>query len=255
MQLYALENDTLIVCQKAKKGKDYFCPECSAIVRLKRGKRRQSHFFHLKSNSACHLAQKGEPHLRLQEFLEKLLHHEGAELEKQFPSIGRIADVACSNTKKIFEIQCSPISLEEAQNRSQDYQSLGYQVIWILHDKKYNRRSVSLAEQYLRATTTTYFSNMDGAGRGKIYDQFELIANHRRRKKSLPLIVNLQKFLSIPKESHHWTLFHEGDSLDIKRKGIAPEWGQKKKLSFPLFRIIKNFYLICFDRLLRKASK
>lgn len=254
MQLYALENGKLISHFNALKGINYQCPECSSFVRIKTGTYRHPHFFHLKPNRMCHLANKGEIHLFLQKYLKEILREEDPEMEKHFPSIGRVADIACMKTKKIFEVQYSAISLNEVKRRCQDYLSLGYQVIWILHDKRYNKRKASLAEQYLRATITTYFSDMNSLGKGEIYDQIEQIANHRRRGKSAPLPVNLKKSFLNSDEKFSWKLFHEGDSIDLILKGIVIS-SKKRPFSFSFFRKMKNFYLLALYKLLEMASK
>ena len=50
----------------------------------------------------------------------------------------------------MFEIQCSPITAREIEERNSDYQSLGYQVIWILHDSLYNKGRLTAAEYFLQ---------------------------------------------------------------------------------------------------------
>ncbi|MEM8728221.1 MAG: competence protein CoiA family protein, partial [Chlamydiota bacterium] len=64
-------------------------------------------------------------------------------LEKSFPEIHRIADVVYPPKKIIYEIQYSPITLKEVQQRNRDYATLGYTVIWILHDRHFNRKILS----------------------------------------------------------------------------------------------------------------
>ena len=87
-------------------------------------------------------------HLAIQKVLSKSLP--GSRLEHRFPSIGRVADVVYFPKKIIFEVQCSPISLKEVQKRNRDYLSLGFTVIWILHDRHYNKKTLSLAERACR---------------------------------------------------------------------------------------------------------
>ncbi len=78
-------------------------------------------------------------------------------LEKKIEN--RIADAVWEEKKIVFEIQFSPISLEEVQNRCRDYQRLGYTPIWILHDRRFNRPWMSPAEEYLRTHATTFFTD------------------------------------------------------------------------------------------------
>ena len=50
------------------------------------------------------------------------------QLEMIFPTIGRIADVAWLSQKIVFEIQCSPIFLQEL-SRNRDYQKEGWSLV------------------------------------------------------------------------------------------------------------------------------
>ncbi|HSX12292.1 MAG TPA: competence protein CoiA family protein [Rhabdochlamydiaceae bacterium] len=212
MQLYAISQKNLILASRAEKGKDYLCPECKAPLRVRGGQERQLHFFHLSANPHCKQHQKGVIHLKLQLYLQSLLKEEDAQMEYSFPQIGRIADIACLNSKRIFEIQYSPISLEEAAARTKDYQSLGFQLIWLLHDHQFNKRKVTAAELFLRKGAC-YFTDFDENGIGIIYDQFEVVRRGRRLFRGKPTPVDLSK--SLPSHSY-WeklktgydTLFH-----------------------------------------------
>ncbi|MGE5196370.1 MAG: competence protein CoiA, partial [Anaerolineae bacterium] len=125
MQLYALEGNTCIIAQEALAHKDYRCPECAGIVRARHGPHRRPHFYHMHLSKFCRQRQKSEEHIQTQLFLKKCLPQEEAALEKIYPAIGRIADVAWEREKLVFEIQCSPISAEEVKSRTTDYRSLG----------------------------------------------------------------------------------------------------------------------------------
>ena len=122
-------------------------------------------------------------HLAIQNHLKTLLS--GSELEKEFSQINRIADVVWEERKIIFEIQVSPITLQEAQNRCHDYESLGYSLIWILHDKKFNKRLPGQAELFLRAKTSYFASGTF------IYDQQEVIQEGVRAFRGPKLAVDL----------------------------------------------------------------
>lgn len=181
MQIFALKDDgSLIFARQAAKHTDYKCLECKETVRLRSGSQRQAHFYHSHPNGACRLHSKGMPHLMLQYHLIDLLPEGEAELECRFESIGRVADVAWHPQRLIFEIQCSPIGPEEILARNASYATLGYQVVWILHDARYNRYRLSAAEQAL-ADHTHYFSDMDASGIGKIYDQLAVVERGRRK--------------------------------------------------------------------------
>jgi len=225
MQVYAIDENRLVSAINADKGVNYECPECRAHVRLRRGKERQPHFFHLQKSSKCRLSQKGIIHLHLQNFVKSLFG--AAEIESRFPEIGRIADVADFQSKRVFEIQYSPMDLDEAKGRCQDYESLGFQVIWILHDHTFNQSKITPTERFLR-TKTCYFSNMDEKGQGCIYDQLEEVKGKRRLSKSDPYWVNLAVLNKLPRSklpeelfhrSQTWPLYSEGDLIDLSLKG------------------------------------
>jgi competence protein CoiA len=192
MQLYGLSQKNLILASDAEKGKDYLCPECRTTLRARKGQERQPHFFHLQAVPHCRQHQKGIIHLKLQFYIEALLHEEEPKLEYPFPSIGRIADVACLKSKKIFEIQYSPISLEEAAARCRDYENVGFELIWLLHDHRFNKRKVAAAEAFLRQRAC-YFTDFDAKGIGLIYDQREILRDRYRLYRGKKIPIDLKK--------------------------------------------------------------
>jgi len=258
---FGTDQNALVSALHAEKRKDYICPECSFPVRVKGGKHRQSHFFHVESNPTCRQAQKGPIHLRLQSFIKYLLADEGAVMEKNFSEIHRIADVACMNTKKVFEIQYSPMPLEEAKQRCRDYETLGYQVIWILHDHYYNQKKIRPPEPYLRKKTC-YFSNMDEEGNGMIYDQLEEISGKRRRLKSDSVRVNLRKSHPSPPFLRHLylqnrtgPLYHEGDLVDSFLKKDPSFYYLEQTIKRNFVTRLQEAYFIVLYKLLERSSR
>lgn len=181
MQLYAKDsNQNLIAASHALKQLDYFCLECGEKVRVKGGFHRHPHFFHLKlPASICKLQAKGFDHLEVQNYLIGLLPKGEAFLEYPFAEVGRIADVVWLPQKIVFEVQCSPISSGEIEQRNRDYSSLGFQVVWILHDKQFNQDRVSQAELGL-LSRPHFFTDINNQGHGIIYDQFAVIKDRKR---------------------------------------------------------------------------
>src|SRR5437879_13025188 len=116
MQIYALKDKHSIFVAEAIKGKDYLCPECQRVVRLRGGNLRQKHFYHHHKGS-CRQGNKSLTHLALQWHLIDLLPKGEALMERAFPEIGRITDVCWEKRKIVFEIQCSPITEEKAKRR------------------------------------------------------------------------------------------------------------------------------------------
>jgi hypothetical protein len=112
-------------------------------------------------------------------------------LEQPLP--GHFADVAWLKMGLIFEIQCSSIRVQEVEKRIKDYNSFGYQVVWILHQKLFNQRFLSPSELYLREKGICYFTNITIDKQGIIYDQFEKIQGLTRTYRSSPFPVDVGK--------------------------------------------------------------
>jgi len=224
MQFYGLEKERLVLVTNAEKGTDYRCPECLGQLRVRGGPHRQIHFYHLKRPALCRQHEKTLEHLQTQLRIQSILSVGEGILEKSFTAIGRIADVAWEKNKIIFEIQCSPISLEEVHNRCRDYEKLGYKLVWILHDRRFNCRKMSAAENYLRSRLC-YFTNIDERGDGIIYDQLEELRGSRRFFRGPPLRVDVASPILASEEKPFHFL---GDLIDRAQK--LPSGKPKKKV-------------------------
>lgn len=128
------------------------------------------------------------------------------ELEKNLGK--RRADAVWEERKIVFEIQLSPISLQEVLGRCKDYSSHGYQIVWILHEGVFNGHKVSPAERYLRKSYPTYFTNG-----WMIYDQLEVVSGQRRLFQGEPIPVEIREpcipFIQVP--DRDWPLHFIGD--------------------------------------------
>lgn len=225
MQWMALEEERIVFAASADKQKRYRCQECHAWIKLRSGPHRQPHFYHLRRLTSCRQHAKSEEHLGLQLHLANQFPQNEISIERPFKEIGRIADVAWERKKIIFEVQCSPISLTEVKERTCDYRSLGWQLIWILSDKRFNKRRVSAAEHYLREQPC-YFASWNKT-RTLIYDQWEILRGFLRLHKGEPIALQLTRILSPIKPIHkkmqlprclqerllHWPVHIEGDLL------------------------------------------
>ncbi len=277
MQLYALEGDSPILASRAEKSKDYLCPECQGRLRVRGGHGRQIHFYHLATPRLCRQHQKGADHLHLQLRLLELIGEGAAQIESPFPAIGRIADVAWPAQKIVYEVQCSPISLEEARQRTADYRTLGYEVVWILHDKRFNQKKLSPAEKFLRETSC-YFTNIDRLGQGIVYDQFDHVRSYKRFFKGEKLVVSPTRLFPIQRSDlattlpkavadrlAAWKYFAAGDLLDrLMREGnlsgAARQMlfiegrgkGEAKKERLPLKTLLSRAYRSAIDLLIGK---
>ncbi|CUI15815.1 putative transcription factor [Candidatus Protochlamydia naegleriophila] len=248
MQLYALdEKDEIISAESAQKQRDYRCLECASCVRLRSGSHRKRHFYHLEPNRSCRLHQKGAVHLQLQTYFYRHLPEGDCQLEYRMPAIGRIADVVWFSKKIVFEIQYSPITAEEVNRRNLDYQRLGWTVVWILHERRFNHIRLSAAEHLLRYLPH-YFTNMNSQGDGIIYDQFDLIYQGMRRDKMGPLAVDFTQpcpFLidqkgglsleRVRRRAEHSPYFFAGDLSDLelrKREDSYIQNALQKEMAF-----------------------
>lgn len=273
MQLRAYnEKDLVIFAHQAKKQSDYFCLECRGVVRLRSGVHRQKHFFHLSPSQDCRQSGKSMEHLQAQFYLKQLLGEE-CVLEYSFPSIHRIADCAWISKKIIFEIQCSSISQEEVIRRNEDYASMGYRVVWILHDRRFNQRRLSAAELWLQEHPH-YFTNMDMQGKGHFYDQLDAVGKGVRRVLLKPAVVDVSKpvmhdYLGLPavliKRHEQWQLSFEGDWMHRAVYGecvqnVLREDEDKGKRVINVLRWVWRYcisipYRVVFSYMLEKACR
>lgn len=285
MQLYALDlNQQLIFAKQALKQQDYSCLECGKVVRIRSGQHRHTHFYHLASDQACRLNGKSMIHLQVQFCLNRLLPD--SSLECRFPEIKRIADLVWWPQKLIFEVQCSSIKAEEVEKRNSDYASLGFQVIWILHERKFNQWRVTAAENHLESFPH-YFTDIDEDGNGVIYDQYSIVKAGMRKKLLSPLPIEI----SIPQKMdmmmaldevscvlktrlHHWKLHFKGDLIsqflskdEQLQKCLQEEVGnellESQRGKESIFQGIRRFigrfivrpYSLFFQIILEKACK
>lgn len=230
MQLCALDlNNSLVFAHQAVKHQNYACLECGQRVRLRKGAQRQAHYYHSEPNQACRQSGKGMAHLLLQHFLKDQLPSGEVHLEYRFPSIGRIADVVWLSQRLVYEIQYSPITALEVAARNADYASIGYQVVWIFFDGRYNQIKLTAAEDMLQ-NSPHYFTDMNDEGEGTIYDQFSMIHCGVRQQVESRLSIDLASPFGINEEvlislqerlprmlqerAQHWKLYFSGDSID-----------------------------------------
>ena len=285
MQIYARDNlKQLFHARNALKQTDYFCVECHQSVRLRGGPQRQAHFYHLDPTPFCRQHQKGMIHLQLQSYFFNRLPTGDCQLEHHFPEINRIADVAWFSEKIVFEIQYSAISSKEVLERNRDYKSCGWQVVWILHDHRFNQNRLSAAESALE-NFPHYFTNMDQFGKGVIYDQFDVREENFRKNRFPPLPIEIRTIFYpeqiqvkknhlnvVQKRLIHWSIAFKGDLLNLSQENMFSEYIKKafdleelqrskmEKLNKRSFFIvlqqkIVNLYFIFFRYLLEKSCR
>lgn len=246
MQFYALDGNDPILASSAQKQKDYCCPECRSTVRVRSGPHRQIHFYHTKTQRLCRQHKKTLTHLHIQWLLHSLLSPEEVFLEHRFPAIGRIADVFWKGASIVFEVQCSSISVKEAEERCQDYKSLGLTPVWILYDRRYNRTFCSAAELFLREGPC-YFTN----GKGFFYDQAEVIRRARRVFRGPPLKVHLDRPKPLP---HFHFLGDRYHRFGLQRLQELNNNFAAHRPPFSLVRFVKRIYRSFFHMLLENVK-
>lgn len=264
MQIYALnEKNERISSGEAEKKRDFYCIECGYKVRLRGGFQKRLHFFHVEKTPHCKLAERSELHLAVQNHFNTLFKNEGCVLERRFSQIQRVADICIESRKWIFEIQCSPISLNELVKRSHQYQSMGYTIFWILHEKSFLQDKQTEVERYLRFRPH-FYTDINEEGKGTIFDAHLHIERGRQTilKKSE---INLKKFTPFATKPNSplpwvrarmalWPGYFENDCLfeELNRKN-----DRKTMTNFPLkiFQSLKTVTKILYKTLLENSSK
>ncbi len=277
MSLVAFDsNSQLTEAKWAKKQRNYYCVECKDVVRVRGGPYRQCHFYHVHPTH-CRQNQKGIVHYRLQWYFLDSLPTEDCKIEHPFPSVGRIADVAWFSKKIVFEIQYSPISAEEVFSRNRDYRQEGWEIVWILHDRRYNQFRLTAAEMALRSSSY-YYTNMDEKGKGCIYDQFDVWKSGFRYGKMSSLPIDINEPFVIPgqrfslaflqERANKWKMAFSGDLSHIylnrqkeiylleagrlERKFLSQD---KKNRFFRWKPWVRNLYQTFFRSILERIAR
>lgn len=256
MQIYALDqNNQVVSCFQAKKQISYYCIECQEEVRLRSGFELRSHFYHVRERKKCSLSRKSLAHIETQKAIQARVPD--SRLEVPFPEIKRIADVFWEREKVVFEVQVSFISKEEVEKRTADYASIGIQVVWILHEKRFNQIYLTECERAL-LTSPHYFA----APTHEIYDQFSFIHEGKRVKRLSKYPVELNGIVRSPsspllvKWRHSWELGFKGDLFDrIRDEDVQTLLNWKPARKWPFLIKFKNYFALLYQYVLLKSSK
>lgn len=198
MALFANDGEDAVNAWDADPNKLYWCLECKAPLKMRKGPLKLPHFYHLSASPSCRLYSKSERHLLIQLAIQKKLPPNETILEKRFPSIRRIADVFWEKQNIVFEIQCSAISEEEVKERTIEYRALGCEIIWILDERLFNKNHASKAELFIRSHSG-YF--IEKGASFAIYDQLETFKNFKRIKKGEKTLIDLSTIKHPPPTS------------------------------------------------------
>ena len=165
MQLWAFDSCNGLFTKKyideAIAGKNYFCLECLAPVRVRTSFLGLKHFFHLSQEMPCRQSSRSPAHIKVQKRLLSFFPDKDAEEEVRFDEISRVADIAYYPKKCIFEVQCSWIDKIEAEKRTASYQSIGWDVVWLISAKRFGKRYASSFEVWLQ-NHSHYFFDVKG---------------------------------------------------------------------------------------------
>lgn len=130
-----LQRDQL---KKIRQAERFYCPQCKEEVLLKIGSIKIPHFAH-KKKSACEQAfSEGETELHLlgkEQLYQMFLRlNMNVELESYIKELSQRPDLLVTDKqgkRYAIEFQCSPISSEKLQSRTNGYLSLQITPIWI----------------------------------------------------------------------------------------------------------------------------
>ncbi|MGG7618553.1 competence protein CoiA [Bacillus coreaensis] len=127
----------------------YFCPLCKGKVIVKFGVQRISHFAHVQLSPLCieydrESAYHMQAKMQLFEWLEKECSE--VELEVFLPNIMQRPDLMFTYLGNTYcvEYQCSPISEEIFEKRTNGYLSSGLTPLWILGANRVHRKQTNL---------------------------------------------------------------------------------------------------------------
>ncbi|MBP2622847.1 competence protein CoiA [Streptococcus oricebi] len=122
----------------------FFCPACAGPLCLRQGPVMQAHFAHLSLKNCQYQSEnEGPEHLGLKATLFAWARRSGpVKVEAFLAELGQIADLLVGE-KVALEIQCSPLSQARLKERSQSYQEQGYQVIWLLGERLWLKKSLT----------------------------------------------------------------------------------------------------------------
>lgn len=176
-------------------------------------------------------------HLRVQQKIKRMIQDPTLKLEHAFAH--RRADIFWEKEKLVFEIQCSFISLNEVKRRCRDYKKMGLEVVWILHEKTFNKYHCRDAELFLRRRGRCYYTNISQHGDGLVYDQEEALFFNKRHAKE-----RIEINLGNPKRDFTGNLYFENDLTDLKLSRFfqfKKVWKKKVLIFFKYARIYLRY--------------
>lgn len=136
--LVALLEEERIVAAEAERGPVYRCPLCRSAVTLRKGDVVVHHFAHRPPTTCGAATGETLPHMQAKTLFYRHFKAKGYPTAMEVPIFGDIvrlrADVLTEPRPEVriaFEIQHTPISLEEIAGRTAAYFRLGIAVCWL----------------------------------------------------------------------------------------------------------------------------
>lgn len=122
----------------AERGPEYRCPECKALLILRKGRKVVHHFAHKPPTSCSWAKCETKAHLEAKQLVADALARRSISAQLEFgvdtlPG-DRRADVMAWSPKGLqiaFELQHTPIGLDEIERRAISYARVGIAQIWI----------------------------------------------------------------------------------------------------------------------------
>ena len=207
--------------------RNFSCVKCDKPVIFKNGTRKRPHFAHEKNGIGI-----GQPesaaHILVKHSLARWLERQGCPsvVEKRFPEIDRIADVyfEYKNRPYVLEIQKSPISDTEYQQRIADYQKIDVTVLWIflgMVTKKKN--TYKLPPVMLGRDSDRLFHFCIKTAQLTIFDEIIFITNGKIYARATSKSLGSLQVENLVVDSNQG-LFFEDSWLDIKRAFRERGW-------------------------------
>jgi competence CoiA-like predicted nuclease len=151
--LVALAQDVRIEAQVAIRSVDYCCPQCGAIVHVRRRKNFVTHFYHLVSSN-CDSGGEGAAHLLAKHMIGEEYRRRGCVVDFEWtmqselaraprrahhgPIPRRRADIVLRHATKsgrknvvVVEVQESRLTEREFRQRMIDWADFGWKVLWL----------------------------------------------------------------------------------------------------------------------------
>lgn len=136
MMVAILNNQRVEASSDSKRGEDYRCPACSHPVGLKAGRVVIPHFAHKAEAVCAHYEGETRWHRQAKSTIADYLRRQGHAVEIEFRIGPRIADVFMPETRRVYEVQISPMDLDGLYQRSADYARHGCKTCWVLPLKR-----------------------------------------------------------------------------------------------------------------------